>query len=354
MKVVLDISPLQTGHKTRGIGTYTRYLSQALRQVDRANSYILTTRPQELKPVDLIHYPYFDLFAHTLPLRKLTKTIVTIHDVIPLVFPQWFKPGWRGRFRFLFQKLALKKIDAIITDSHHSKADIIKYFKFSPSQVHVIPLASAPIFSTSLSSRQLQKIKSKYHLPQDYLLYVGDINPHKNLDRLVQAFKIIFVKFPQLKLVLVSRALSQPIPETTHIKQLISDFDLTKQVKILTTVPMDPLKDLVGIYTAASIYVHPSLYEGFGLPVLEAMATGTLVVCSAVASLPEVYDQAAITFNPYQLDSIVASINQALQLTKVDKEALVKKGKVQAAQFSWQITARETIKVYHQVIHGKT
>ena len=141
MKVVIDISPLQTGHKTRGIGIYTRELSQGLRKVDKINSYILTTRPHQVKQVSLIHYPYFDLFFHTLPIQKRTRTVVTIHDVIPLIFPLWFKPGLRGRFHLFLQKLALKKVDAVITDSHNSKTDIVKYLKVPADKIHVVHLA---------------------------------------------------------------------------------------------------------------------------------------------------------------------------------------------------------------------
>ena len=352
MKIVIDISPLRTGHKARGIGTYTRELCRALRQMDKTNSYILTTKPQEITQVSLVHYPYFDLFWHTLPVKKTTKTVVTIHDVIPLVFPRWFRPGLRGRWQFWWQKLALKKVDAIITDSHHSKSDIVKYLKVAPEKIQVIPLAAAAEFNQRLSDRQLAKIKTKYHLPDKYLLYVGDINPHKNLARLMEAFKQIRAARRDVHLVLVSRALAQPIPETKQLKNLINDLQISKAVKVLTGVPMDPIRDLVGIYNLAWAYVHPSLYEGFGLPVLEALTVGLPVVCSTAASLPEVYGRAAITFDAQNIKSIASAINQALQLSKVEKVKLIKAAKIQASHFNWQVTARQTLAVYKQVIYG--
>jgi len=352
MKIVIDIAPLRTGHKARGIGTYTRELCRTLRQVDKTNSYILTTKPQEITRVSLVHYPYFDLFWHTLPVKKTTKTVVTIHDVIPLVFPRLFRPGLRGRWQFWWQKLALKKVDAIITDSHHSKSDIVKYLKVAPEKIQVIPLAAAAEFNQRLSDRQLAKIKTKYHLPDKYLLYVGDINPHKNLARLMEAFKQIRAARRDVHLVLVSRALAQPIPETKQLKNLINDLQISKAVKVLTGVPMDPIRDLVGIYNLAWAYVHPSLYEGFGLPVLEALTVGLPVVCSTAASLPEVYGRAAITFDAQNIKSIASAINQALQLSKVEKVKLIKAAKIQASHFNWQVTARQTLAVYKQVIYG--
>jgi glycosyltransferase involved in cell wall biosynthesis len=352
MKIVIDIAPLRTGHKARGIGTYTRELCRALRQIDKTNSYILTTKPQEITGVSLVHYPYFDLFWHTLPVKKTTKTVVTIHDVIPLVFPRWFRPGLRGRWRFWWQRLALKKADAVITDSQHSKSDIGKYLKVALEKIHVIPLAAAAEFNQRLSDRQLNKIKNKYHLPDKYLLYVGDINPHKNLARLMEAFKQVRATRRDLHLVLVSRALAQPIPEAKQLKDLINDLQISKAVKILTGVPMDPIRDLVGIYNLAWAYVHPSLYEGFGLPVLEALTAGLPVVCSAAASLPEVYGQAAISFDAQNIKSMTSAINQALQLSKVEKAKLIKAAKIQASHFSWQLTAQQTLAVYKQVIYG--
>jgi len=352
MKVVIDILPLHTGHKTRGIGTYTRELSRALRQADKANAYILTTRPREITNISLVHYPYFDLFFHTLPLKKTTRTVVTIHDVIPLIFPRWFRPGIRGRFRFWLQALALRKVDAIITDSHNSREDIVKYLKIDPQKIHVIPLAAAAEFSHPLSSRQLSKIRTKYNLPGQYLLYVGDINPHKNLPRLLEAFKSVSSAHPALGLVLVSRALSQPIREAKQLKDLITRLNLTKSVKLLTTVPFDPLKNLVGIYSLSSAYVHPSLYEGFGLPVLEALTVGTPVVCSAVASLPEVYGESALTFDPSNTASLTAALNRLLDMTLSQKDYLITTGKDQASHFSWHQTALRTIAVYQELIHG--
>ena len=353
MKVVIDISPLHTGHKTRGIGVYTKELVRALKSLDRKNQYILTTRPQEVKHISLIHYPYFDLFFRTLPLKHKFPVVVTIHDVIPLIFPRDFRPGIKGKLRFLWQRLSLRQVSAVITDSANSKTDIIKYLKVKPSQITVIPLASAPHFLTPVSSRQLQKIKHKYHLPDKFLLYVGDINPHKNLHRLIEAFSKIIPASPDVYLILVSRSLAQPIPEAAKIKHLIQSLNLTAKIKLLTTVPLDPPTDLHSLYQLAQSYVHPSLYEGFGLPVLEALTVGTPVVCSHAASLPEVYGAAAITIDPRDTESLTAGINQSLQLTPKQRQALIHQGKNQSAQFSWRQTAQRTLQVYHQISHDQ-
>lgn len=352
MKIVLDISPLHTGHKTRGIGVYTRELSQALKKIDRTNQYFLTTRPRDVKHISLIHYPYFDLFFRTLPLKHPVPIVVTIHDLIPLVLPQYFKPGLRGQFHFWLQRHSLKQAAAIITDSQNSKRDIIQYFHIPPEKITVIPLAVPIGFTKLVSSRQLHRTQTKYHLPDRFLLYVGDINYHKNISGLLSAFAQVRSVYPNLQLVLVSRALAQTIPEAALIKNLILKLNLSSCVKLLTNVSLDPLTDLNSLYQLATAYVHPSFYEGFGLPVLEAMTAGTLTICSDVASLPETYDQAAITFDPHNPENMVRTINQALKLTKSQKEKLIAAGKTQADKFSWEKTAKATVKVYQQALYG--
>ena len=351
MNVVLDISPLHTGHKTRGIGIYTRELICALKKIDRANRYLLTTRPQDVKRVSLIHYPYFDLFFRSLPLWNKLPTVVTIHDVIPLVFRREFRPGLRGKLAYYLQRFSLHSIKTVITDSHHSRTDIIKYLGVPAPKIQVIPLAASIAFSRPPSVRQIHRVSRKYHLPPNFLLYVGDINSHKNLPRLLEAFNLLTTTFPQLSLVLVSRALNQPIPEARNLKEIIENSHLTAKIKLLTAVPMTPLTDLNCLYRLARAYVHPSLYEGFGLPVLEAMSAGTVVVSSTAASLPEIYADVAITIDPKSTASIVAGVTQALQLTKAERQSLIDRGKLQAAKFSWLDTARQTRQIYRKIIN---
>jgi glycosyltransferase involved in cell wall biosynthesis len=350
MKVIIDISPLKTMHKTRGIGIYTRRLVEALHEVDKKNLYILTTKSEHIKNADLIHYPYFDLFFHTLPIRKKTKTVVTIHDVIPLIFPKDFPVGIRGSLNLNFQKLALKKVDAIITDSQNSKKDIVKFLKVNPEKIHVIYLAAAKDFKPQKKT-VIKRIKDKYKLPEKFILYVGDVNPNKNLQGLLDAFTSIAMSFPDIHLVLVGRAFrNKSLQQVKVVRDKIKTNLLQKRILIKSNVPLDPAGDLAAIYSAATCYIQPSLYEGFGLPVLEAFACGIPVVAASVASIPEIVSNAAILINPRKTESIAKGLKKALSLTPDNKQQLQKRGKSQANKFSWKKTARETIEVYKSIL----
>lgn len=352
MKVIIDISPLKSVHKTRGIGMYTRRLVEALRSVDKKNQYILTTKKEHIKNADIIHYPYFDLFAHTLPIRKKTTTIVTIHDVTPLVFPDYFPVGVRGRIMQTLQRIALSSAAAVITDSRHSQRDIERYLSVDPKKIHVIYLAADDQFYPR-HSHEKTRVRKRYHLPGEYLLYVGDVNPNKNLERLIEGFSLISRKFDSLTLVLVGRVFEdRTLPQVRRLRETITHYGLDERVRILSKVPLDPIDDLAGIYSAAKAYIHPSLYEGFGLPLLEAFACGTPVVCSFVSSIPEVAGEAAIYVEPQDPRSIADGMIKVMNLNPSQIQALVKKGKRQAGRFSWGTTARETISVYRKVIEA--
>jgi glycosyltransferase involved in cell wall biosynthesis len=166
-KITINVSKLHSANKTRGIGIYANALVNSLSKVTSTHQYSLATKKSLLKYADLIHYPFFDLFFLTLPLRQLTKSVVTIHDVTPLVFLKQFKPGIRGKAKLKIQLHALKNVDAIITDSNNSKNDIIKYLKVSSEKIYVVYLGVSDEFKP-------KTIKSTINKP--YILYVGDVN----------------------------------------------------------------------------------------------------------------------------------------------------------------------------------
>ena len=348
MKIAIDATPLETGHKRRGIGIYTRKLVEALKRVDKANEYILFSRGQKLPKVDLVHYPYFDLFFLTLPVKKPYKTAITIHDLIPLVFPQFFPPGIRGKIKFQIQKFSTRNISGIITDSENSKKDIIRFLNFPVDKVNVVYLAANEIFRPILDKGFLAKVKRKYNLPEKFILYVGDVNLHKNLKRLFEAIAKV-----DLPLVAVGEALTDDnLKETKQLLLEIERLGISKKVHRLGFVPEE---DLVGVYNLATLLVEPSLYEGFGLPVLEAMACGLPVACSNTSSLPEVGGQAPVYFNPGHVDDLASAILKIVEWSQNDKskyDELKFKGIEQAKKFSWEKTAKETIKVYQKVVNG--
>src|SRR3989344_1337554 len=174
MKVALDISPLKTGHKVRGIGSYTQQLVEEFKKGDYGIDFEFFDSQNFSSSSDLIHYPYFDLFFHTLPIKKAKPRIVTIHDVIPLVFPKFFPIGIKGALNLFLQKRALAKVDAVICDSETSKKDIISKLSFPGEKIRVVYLAPGPNFK-KINTSQLFKIKNKYSLPEKFVLYVGDV-----------------------------------------------------------------------------------------------------------------------------------------------------------------------------------
>lgn len=352
MKVAIDVSPLKSAHKFRGVGFYTKRLIQALRLIKVPDFSVRLIEQGEIpKDADLIHYPYFDLFFLSLPIRKPKPTVVTIHDVIPLIFPEHYPKGIRGWLKLQIQKFSLKRVSAVITDSKNSKGDIVRYLDFPKERIFVVPLAPGDEFKPIT-------IKQKYNLPERFVLYVGDINWNKNIPGLVQACEK--VKIP---LVIVGKQAKSRDYDKTHpenqdlvwLQSAISNraagkaFGDARQQSAIIPTGFVPTKDLVAIYNLASVYCQPSFYEGFCLPVLEAMACGTPVVCSKVSSLPEVVDDVAIFVDPNDYNSIAEGIKKVIENKKLS-ETLRKRGLLQARKFSWQKTARETIRVYAKVI----
>lgn len=346
MNIFIDTSPLMNGHAGRGIGRYTQELVKALR--DSGSSHTFFTSDDHPEHIDLIHYPFFDLFFPTLPLKKSVPTVVTIHDVIPLIFPSQYRPGLRGTISFIRQRLSLRNVREVITDSQCSKRDIVSKLHVSSDHVYAIPLAIGDDFIRP-SQALLYDVKKKYGLPKHFVLYVGDINYNKNLVFLIS----VIAKIPGLNLVMVGKAmLNTDIPEGKAIQDAIDQFNLASRVKRLDSVSASG--ELEAILSLATLYIQPSLYEGFGLPVLEAMRMKTPVVSSKGGSLPEVAGDAALYFHPRDLGECEHVIREALRMSESERAALVKKGLAQVERFSWATTAQETIAVYEKAFeHGK-
>lgn len=351
MKVAINISPLKNAHKTRGIGYYTAHLIDALRQ-ERDIEIQEFTQISDIKKTDVIHYPWFDLFFHTLPIKKKFPTIVTIHDVIPLLSPKNFPVGLKGRINLLLQKTALGNCKYIITDSNVSKEDIISKLKIDGKKIVVIPLAADKNFKILHDDTKLLHIKRKYHLPDRFLLYVGDANWVKNLPFLIEGFHQLIntPNFNDVKLILIGGVFLKDVEDIDHpelqslktMNKLIKQYQLESNIIRPGQLTDD---DLRSFYNLATLYVQPSVYEGFGLPVLEAFACGTPVISSNKGSLPEIGGQAAVYFNPNAISQFV-SITMELLENKSLQNKLSRLGLQQAAKFSWPKVARETKSVY--------
>jgi glycosyltransferase involved in cell wall biosynthesis len=189
IKVLINDSPLKNANAIRGVGAYTRFLTQALAKNKSVELALTSEKNTDFKP-EITHYPFFDLFFSTLPLINKGKTIVTIHDVIPLLYPKYYPIGKKGLLALIRQKVALKSVNAVITDSNNSKTDIAKYLRFPLDKIYVVPLASNPNLRLA-TAEEIKKISKKYKLAKKYLLYVGDINYNKNLPQLIKTLKFL-------------------------------------------------------------------------------------------------------------------------------------------------------------------
>lgn len=341
MRLGLEISSLSSGHQHRGLGFYTLRLKQALSL--RYNLTEFTGKPP--KDLGLVHYPSFTLF--TLPPKKSEiPFVVTVHDLIPLDFPQHFPPGIKGRLIWQLQKSWLKQASAIITDSQASKNAIIKHTGINSQNIHVIYLAADPVFKPLVDKNLLQQIKHKYHLPEKFVLYVGDLNWNKNILALTQA--CLQLKYP---LVAVGKqAVNYDYDHRHPENQDLASFQqLAKKHPRQIICPGFVLtKDLVSIYNLATCYAQPSRAEGFGLPVLEAMASGCPVITSKTTSLAEISGQAALLINPNKKTELSSTLQQCWQSTTL-RIKLSKLGLSQVKQFSWQKTAGKTYEVYQSI-----
>jgi len=385
MRIAVDNGALSDGHSVRGIGVMVREQIQAIRK-ETLKDEALTIDGVDLEKTslgkyDIFHYPYFFPYSPTLPAKKTNqKVIVTIQDLIQLVYPKNYPPGIRGRIDFTKQKLRLKNVDGIITISETSKKDIVRFLGVKPEKIRVIYLAPKKIFKpiTNLPAdktgyQSLITTKRKYKLPERFVLYVGDVNYNKNILTLIKACKIA-----KLPLVICGkqaleieegdtdlRSLSgpqdwirflrgKPHPELAHYQALLSEFRNNSKIIRLGFVSDN---DLVVIYNLASVYCQPSLYEGFGFPVLEAMACGIPVVISRTNALMEIAGGAALIAETENSKDIAEKITKVLKnpstllrTSSNTKECLRKKGFEQVKKYSWEKTAKETIQFYKQIL----
>lgn len=351
MKIAIDITPIQgteQGHKVRGVGFYLEHLKISLLKYFPEHQYIFFTQSGELSnDVDVVHYPYFDPFFFTLPLSKKFKTVVTVHDLTPLVFPQHFPAGIKGKLRWQIQKYKLRNVSAIITDSHTSQKDIIKLAGVPESHVDVAYLAAGETYrKLKKQDIPLEKLKEKYHLPDNFILYVGDVTWNKNLPRFITAVKQL-----QLPLVMVGKILVEKSFDKAHPwnKDLVEVQKLVEGDPNIVRLGFVPSEDLVYLYNMAKVFVFPSVYEGFGLPIVEAMQCGCPVVTTHGGSLSEVAGDAAIYVDGYDVQNMANGIQEVYTDEKLQKD-LVEKGLVQSQKFSWKKTVEETMRVYRKVL----
>lgn len=370
MKVAIDSGALSSGHSVRGVGAYTRELTHALKKSEfggvNIDTFDFSRFPEKLNSgkYDIEHYIFFNPYFINLPINKKSKIVLTIHDLIPLIYPERFIPGVKGKFRFAINKFLIdRNVDSIITVSETSKKDICRFLGVSPEKVNVIYEAPREIFKR-ISRDKLTRIKGKYNLPDRFVLYVGDVNYNKNIPTLLAACKIA-----KATLVIAGKQaldiedegidlrslkgprdyyrylFGKPHPELEHYHELLKDFKDNPKIIRLGFVPDE---DLVGVYNLATLYCQPSFYEGFGLPVLEAFASGCPVVASRTQALVEIGEGGALFSDPEDPSDFAGKIMNIYD-SKTLRDQLVNTGLVIAQRFNWRKTAKETVEVYKRV-----
>lgn len=349
MKIALDITPIKgefKGHKVRGVGFYLSYLKRALETYCSEHEFIFFTQQEAIpKNVDLVHYPYFEPFFVTLPLIKGKKRVITVHDLTPLIFPDHFPPGIKGTVKWYIQRSGLQISEAVITDSNASKRDIRKVAHIKEEKIHVAYLAAAEEFK-QISQKKIKEVKEKYSLPEKFALYVGDITWNKNVPRLMQACSIANVPLAMVGKTLVDENFDRNNPWNKDILSVHTLANTDDRFKRLGFVPTE---DLVALYNSATVFVFPSVYEGFGLPILEAMQSGTPVITTRESCLLEVGGEAAYYVNGFDSRDIAKGISEVFYSRNL-QDSLSEKGIKQAKKFSWEQTAKQTVAVYEHVL----
>jgi len=369
----IGIDARMYGKSQSGIGTYVKQITSHIFELDKKNDYyIFLMEPnysqfQEPHPkihkiktdvpwysyreqteflaqinkykLDLIHFPHFNA-----PIFYQGKRLHTIHDITPRFFPgHKQKSYWRRLAYNLTIKNSLAKSEKIITVSSWTKKGLSKYYSVKPEKIEVFYLGVEPQFKIIENYDKIKALKDKHKITKPYLFFVSAWRNHKNFEGLIKAFALLKEKHHQdYQLVLAG----QEDPYYPNIKQAIKESKHNNDI-IVPGFIND--RELALLYNGAKLFVIPSFYEGFGLIGLEAMACGTPVAASNSACLPEILGQAALYFNPYNIEEMAATINKILTDQKLEAQ-LIDQGLKQVKKYSWQNCAQKTWQLYQELI----
>jgi glycosyltransferase involved in cell wall biosynthesis len=337
---VAVITPPLSGHSVRGVGRYAAGIINTLKSSPTVDITVLEYT-SDTAGYDVAFYPYFDPFFLTLPLKKPIPTVVTVHDLIPLNYPKDMPTGVRGFFKWQIQKISLRGVSRIITDSNASKKEILRWTGIESFRITVVYTGiDTKFFPESKASGNTSQNRSQY------MLFVGDVNYNKNVPGLLLAYSMIKKDFPSLKLVLIGSGFTSSAPEAHIIRERIAFLGLTRDVSILGYVPEE---ELPGIYNKASMYVQPSFMEGFGLPILEAMASGVPVVSSNASSLLEIGGDACLYFDPHHVEEIVSAMRTVLMDVTL-AASLRKRGLAHVRRYTWDRCGKSLLSVFKEII----
>lgn len=374
MRIAIDLSPAI--HQKAGLGRYARSLAEQLVTQDRANQYVAFAYgrfhsgalPQSLAALPRLNVPLdprpwrmgvwaahalnlgmeralpsVDLFhatEHLLPRFKNIKTVFTLHDLIFQFFPEYHLPLNRW---FLVRAMPhfLQSADAIIAVSKCTKRDAVRIYHLPPEKITVIYEGVNPNLKPEMNTERIAAAREKYAHHQPFLFFVSTIEPRKNIVALVDALKVLHARgFPH-RLLIAGRKGWLYQATFDHIKQT----GMEPFVEFLDYVPDH---DLPALFAACDAFVFPSLYEGFGLPPLEAMACGAPVIASNASSLPEILGDAALLVDPRDVGAIADATEHMITSPSL-RDELRAKGFAQAAKYSWERAAQQTLQVYEKV-----
>ena len=263
------------------------------------------------------------------------RSVVTIHDCIHLMFPQYLPNRLAFTYARTSMALAADRATRVLTVSESSKADIIRFFGTEPSKIDVIYNAYDERFGIEPVEDDVVRVRERYQLHDEFILYAGNVKPHKNLERLIRAFARVRAQEgnEDLRLVLIG----DDVGRYASLRRTADEAGVRQDVRFFGFVPH---QTLAALYRMATLFAFPSLYEGFGLPPLEAMACGTPVVTSRISSLPEVVGDGALLVDPYSEEEIAQAIARVLDDEDL-RRRLVERGLERAAGFSWERSARQ-------------
>jgi glycosyltransferase involved in cell wall biosynthesis len=355
-----------------GIGTYVRNLVRELARLDHDDEYVVlcpdtdaefiralgprfsvsveragnySLREQFSVPlalrrarVDLFHAPHYVVS----PLVR-TPFVVTIHDCIHLRFPQYLPGRGAARYAWTMMRSSARRSRRILTVSEASREDIVELLHIPAGKIEVIHNAIDEQLVALATGEDVARVRERYQLHAPFVMYTGNIKPHKNIDRLIEAFSLLRERQgTDVKLVIIGDEISK----YPNLRRLVHRHKLDKHVRFLGFVPD---ATLAGLYRLAALFVFPSLYEGFGLPPLEAMALGTPVVVSNVSSLPEVVGDAAVLIDPHSAEAIASGMHRVLNDAALRAD-LVGRGYERVKAFSWARSVARTRQVYAEVV----
>lgn len=286
---------------------------------------------------NLLYAPYFSL-----PLVTGARTVVTIHDLIPLLLPE-YAPSAPFKAYFKLVSAATRRADAIVTDSRHSAADITRCLDVSPDKIHVVPLGVDARFTHAHDAEELTRLRARLGLPERFILYLGGVDPRKNVSVLLRALKLLYDRGQKITPLAIVAPQGGRFADP---REEASRLGVASETLFLDWIADE---DKAPLYAAATAFVFPSHYEGFGLTPLEAMAGGTPVLCSSASSLPEVTGDAALLLDPDDADE------WANALVRIDADDalranLAARGRVRAATFTWDDTVAGLLRVFQRVV----